>query len=157
MNKQIQEAGGVAVQQEIVIRWVSLINLLESINASFIQIRTVLTFRKQLQRLSSINQYLVKQIIYLLKPFQFIIKMIQSGSNPTLYLILPCTLSLRRAFTTFDNLLQHIKKNECQENNDNLDDQHEDEGKFIVKRTFLSCNYFFRCMLYSSTNISIIT
>ncbi len=142
MNKEIQRAGGVAVQQAIAIRWVSLINLLESINGSFIQIKAVLLSRKQHQRLSSINQDLVNQTIRLLKPFQSIIKMIQSGSNPTLYLVLPCTLSLRKALRSFDTLLQHISKSEGQETGDNHNDEQEAEGKTIVKRSPLVSNYF---------------
>jgi hypothetical protein len=67
--------------------------------------------------------------------------MIQSGTNPTLYLVLPCTLSLQKALKSFDNLLQHIGKNESQEINDNYDDE-EDEGKTIIRRTLLLCNYF---------------
>jgi hypothetical protein len=133
LNQQIQEAGGVAVQQAIVVRWVSLINLLESISTSFSQIKSVLVFRKQQQRLSGINQYLVKQMIRLLKPFQKIIKMVQSGSHPTLYLVLPCTLTLQKTLTSFDNLLQHINKYEGQETIDNFDDEHENEGKTILK------------------------
>ena len=83
--------------------------------------------------------------------------MVQLGSSPTLYLVLPCTLSLRKALTSFDNLLQHIRQHGPQETNDSFDDEHEDEGKIIVKRAFLSCNCSFRCKLYSSTNISIVT
>ena len=120
----------------------SLVNLLESINTSFIQIRTVLISRKQQQRLSGINQYLLKQIIHLLKPFQSIIIVVPSASSPTLHLVLPCTLSLRKALMSFDNLLQHIRQHGPQETSDSFDDEHEDEGKNIVKRAFLSCNCF---------------
>ncbi|CAF4106232.1 unnamed protein product, partial [Rotaria sordida] len=134
LNKEIEGAGGIAVQQAIVIRWISLINLLESINASFIQIKVVLVPRKQHQRLSGINQYLVKQTIRLLKPFQAIIKMIQSGSSPTLYLVLPCTLSLQKALKSFDNLLQHVGKYEGQEINDNYNDEQEDEGVSYIRQ-----------------------
>jgi hypothetical protein len=156
LNTQIKEAGGVGVQQAIVIRWVSLINSLESINTSFIQIRNVLISRKQQHRLSGINQYLVKQIIRLLKPFQSIIKMVQSGSKSTLYLVLPCTSSLRKALKSFDNLSQHIRLDEGQDSSESFDDEQEDEGKTIVKRIILTYNCFFRCKLYSSTNISLV-
>ncbi|CAF2911354.1 unnamed protein product [Rotaria sp. Silwood2] len=138
LNKEIEGAGGVAIQQAILIRWISLINLLESINASFIQIKVVLIPRKQYQRISGINQYLVKQTIRLLKPFKAIIKMIQSGSNPTLYLVLPCTLSLQKALKSFDNLLQHIGKYEGQELNDNYNDEQEDEGVSYIRQRILT-------------------
>jgi hypothetical protein len=72
-------------------------------------------------------------------------------------MVLSCTLSLGKALISFDNLLQHISKYEDQEISDSFDDEHEDDGKTIVKRTVLSCDCFFRCKLYSSTNISIIT
>ena len=139
MNKHIREADGVLVQQEIVVRWISLINLLESINASFTQIKMVLIPRKQHQRLSGVNQNLVKQTIRLLKPFRAVIKMIQYGSSPTLHLVLPCTLSLHKALKSLDNLLQHVNKFEGKKNNDQFNAEQEDEGKSIVKSTLYPC------------------
>lgn len=67
--------------------------------------------------------------------------MVQSGSKPTLYLVLPCTLSLRKALKSFDNLVQHICKYENHDASENFDDDQEDEGKIIKK------NVFFRVQL----------
>ncbi|CAF3384045.1 unnamed protein product [Rotaria sp. Silwood2] len=137
LNKEIQEAGGVALHQAIAIRWLSLINLLESIDTSFTQLKIILHSRKQQQRLCVINQHLVQQMIRLLKPFQSIIKMIQSGSNPTLYLVLPFTLSLRKTLKSFDNFLQHVNKYEGTEVADNFNAYHESECvSYIRERIF---------------------
>jgi hypothetical protein len=101
--------------------------------------KAILNRRKQQHGLLIINQNLVKQIIHLLKPFQSIMKMIQSGSSPTLYLVLPCTLSLRKALKSFENFLQHISQFDGEElNDDDVENYQEDEGKKIVKRVFLS-------------------
>ena len=37
-------------------------------------------------------------------------KLIQAGAKPTLYLVLPCTLTIRKVLTSFDHLLDHVKK-----------------------------------------------
>ncbi len=68
--------------------------------------------------------------------------MIQSGSNPTLYMVLPCILSLRKALNSWDNFLQHIAKYDAKEMNDNYDEEQEDEGKAIVKCALILYNYF---------------
>jgi len=105
--------------------------------------KAILNRRKQQHRLLVINQNLVKQIIHLLKPFQSIMKMIQSGSSPTLYLVLPCTLSLRKTLKSFEYFLQHIGQFEGEDlNDDDVENYQEDEGKKIVKRVFLLCNCF---------------
>ncbi|CAF1416115.1 unnamed protein product [Rotaria magnacalcarata] len=57
LNKEIQEAGGVALHQAITILWLSLINLLETIDTSFTQLKIILHSRKQQQRLCVINQH----------------------------------------------------------------------------------------------------
>lgn len=87
-----------------------------------------------------INQNLVKQVILILKPFQSIMKTIQSGSSPTLYLVLPCTLTLRKTLKSFEYFLQYVSQFEGEELNDDVEYYQEDEGKKIVKRVFLLCN-----------------
>ena len=37
-------------------------------------------------------------------------KLIQAGAKPTLYVVLPCILTIRKVLTFFDNLLDHVKK-----------------------------------------------
>ncbi|CAF3523197.1 unnamed protein product [Rotaria sp. Silwood2] len=61
--------------------------------------------------------------------------MIQSGSCPTLYLVLPCTLSLRKTLNSYEEFLQYFSKHEGKEVNEDFDGEQEDEGvKYIRQR-----------------------
>ena len=57
--------------------------------------------------------------------------MIQSGSRPTLYLVLPCTLSLRKILNSWEDL-QYFSKHEGTEINDDFDSEQEDEDTTIT-------------------------
>ena len=116
--------------QAIVIRWLSLINLLENIGSSFLQIKVALNRQKEQHQVSCINQYLVKQTVRLLRSSQSVTQMIQSGSCPTLYLVLPCTLSLRKTLDSWGELLQYFSKHESKEISDGLKDEQDDEGTY---------------------------
>jgi len=116
-----------------------LINLLESIHTSYVQTKAILSRRKQQSRVNAISQKLVEEIIRLLKPFKRIMKLVQTGTTPSLYLVLPCTLILRKILNSFDDLLAYIDRHETNANKENemeddtrsvdFDDQEEDEGK----------------------------
>ena len=105
MNKDIQNAGGVSLQQSTVVRWLSMIELLESSLLSYKQIKRVLTIRKQQSKLVVIDEKIVEGLIHLLKPFKKILKLIQIGNSPSLYMVLICTLSLRKTLSSFKNLI----------------------------------------------------
>ena len=88
--------------------------------------------------ISIISQILLEDIIRFLVPFKSILKLIQAESKPTLYLVLPCTLTICKVLNSFDNLLDHVKKYELDEKTNkalcnNVDDDtyfdfEEDEG-----------------------------
>ncbi|CAF1348577.1 unnamed protein product [Rotaria sp. Silwood1] len=71
LNKDIEDRGGVALKQESVIRWISLSNMLESIDASIELIRTILLSKSSNNQLSfklnNINVDVLKDLIILLK------------------------------------------------------------------------------------------
>ena len=69
LNKDIQKAGGVSLQQSTVVGWLSMIELLESILLSYKQTKRVLTIRKQQSKLVVIDEKIVG-LIHLLKPFK---------------------------------------------------------------------------------------
>ena len=107
MNKDIQANGGVAVKQSTVVRWLSLIDLIESLVKSYKQIKRILINRRQQAKLNKIDEYVLKQLIYLLKPFKKVLHLVQKGDGPPLYMVLLCTLSLRNALSSFDELLKY--------------------------------------------------
>jgi len=84
LNKDIQDAGGVSLQQATVVRWLSLIELLESVLRSYKQTKRVLTIRKQQSKLVVVDDKIVEGLINLLKPFKKTLKLIQTGNSPSL-------------------------------------------------------------------------
>ena len=68
--------------------------------------------------------------------------MIQSGSCPTLYLVLPCTLSLRKILNSWKEFLQYFSKHEGTEINDDFGSEQEDEGTTITNYGILLYDYF---------------
>ena len=135
MNKDIQNAGGVSLQQSTVVRWLSMIELLESILLSYKQTKRVLTIRKQQSKLVVIDEKIVEGLIHLLKPFKKTLKLIQTGNSPSLYMTLICTLSLRKTLSSFENLISStslVDNNDIDKSNPsdyNDEDITESEGK----------------------------
>ncbi|CAF4618940.1 unnamed protein product [Rotaria socialis] len=122
-NKDIQSLGGVALQQSTVIRWLSLIELLESITSSFKETKRVLINRKQQSKLNGIDEKILKQLIRLLKPFKHVLKIIQTTNTPSLHMVLVCTRMLKDKLSSFEELLKY----EAQSSTKDLDNSEEVE------------------------------
>ena len=135
MNKDIQNAGGVSLQQSTIVRWLSVIELLENILLSYKQTKCVLTIRKQQLILVVIDEKIVEGLIHLLKPLKKTLKLIQTGNSPSLYMVLICTLSLRKTLSSFKNLISStslVDNNDIDKSNpSDCDDEDitESEGK----------------------------
>jgi inorganic triphosphatase YgiF len=111
--------------QSIKVRWLSKIQLLQSIDRSFKETRKVLQAKK---KLFSIDQAMIRSLILLLRPFKHVLTVIQKGKEPSLHLVLICVLTLRKALGSFDKLVEFNNENkEPSSTNDNEieDDQYE--------------------------------
>jgi hypothetical protein len=67
----------------------------------------------------------------LLRPFKHVITVIQKGNEPSLYLVLICVLTLRKALGSFDNLVNFNKENDetsTKKHNESDDDQYDLES-----------------------------
>ena len=112
-----------------------MIELLESILLSYKQTKRVLTIRKQQSKLVVIDEKIVEGLIHLLKPFKKTLKLIQTGNSPSLYMVLICTLSLRKTLSSFENLISStslVDNNDIDKSNPsdyNDEDITESEGK----------------------------
>ena len=143
MNKDIQNAGGVSLQQSTVVRWLSMIELLESSLLSYKQTKRVLTIRKQQSKLVVIDEKIIEGLIHLLKPFKKTFKLIQIGNSPSLYMVLICTLSLRKTLSSFKSLTSStslVDNNDIDKSNpSDYDDEDitESEGKCEISYFFL--------------------
>ena len=76
---------------------------------SFKITKTILSNRGQTARLNTIDEDISKQLVYLLKPFKHMLHMIQTGSEPSLYMVLICSLTLKSALASFDEILKYQK------------------------------------------------
>ena len=136
-NRDIQLEGGFSLCQSSKVRWLSIMQLLESINRSFKETKKVLQEKK---KSFFIDRFIVKRLIYLLRPFKHIITIIQKGNEPSLYLVLICVMTLRRTLISFDNLVNFNRENDDDRNmstkkKESDDDQYdieseEPDGKF---------------------------
>jgi hypothetical protein len=95
------------IQSEV--RWLSIMQLLGSIDRSFKETKKILQEKK---KPLSIDRLVVKRLVHLLRPFKHIMTIVQKGNEPSLYLVLICVLTLRKALTSFENLVKFNKEND---------------------------------------------
>ncbi|CAF4426235.1 unnamed protein product [Rotaria magnacalcarata] len=87
LNKVIHERGGVALKQECIVRWLSMSNMLESIDTSIEHIRACLSSKTNYSfKLNNISQDVLKDLIVLLSEFKNVSTLVQTGSRPTLHI-----------------------------------------------------------------------
>ncbi|CAF3167351.1 unnamed protein product, partial [Rotaria sp. Silwood2] len=120
LNKSIQDAGGVVLKQSTVVRWLSLSNLLESIDSSYEHLRSILSRSsntKQSFKLNKINIDGLKDLIRLLSVFKDVSVLVQTGTRPSLHM----------AYIAMNKLEHHLNGNDVDENGDfiHIDDRHE--------------------------------
>ncbi|CAF1129687.1 unnamed protein product, partial [Didymodactylos carnosus] len=86
MNKEIQDNYGVALKQSNVTRWLSLSNLLESIEISIEHARSIISSKpaavKQKVCINKINTEDIKDLVCLLKPFKHVATLVQTVIDP---------------------------------------------------------------------------
>lgn len=136
MNEEIKELGGISLKQSINVRWLSLINLLESIDRSFLPIKKVLSTKK---KTFAIERETVQGLIRLLLPFKELLIKLQTGKTPSLHYVFIGIGTLQSTLSSFDALLEYEKKNKVHSEKENafsldFDDTnsfHEDEGELV--------------------------
>jgi hypothetical protein len=101
LNQKIKDAGGYALKQSTNVRWLSLIELLESIEKSSFILGKIMTGKKRF----NINMDIVRLLIRLLRPFKFIIQIIQKGTQPSFHNVLVSALTLRAALESMSSLV----------------------------------------------------
>jgi hypothetical protein len=134
-------------------------NSLESILKSFKIIKKILINKQQQRLMMNIDEKRIKQIMLLLKPFRDVMKMIQTGNSPSLYLVLLCTQTLRDVLKSYDSLVNYDENHDNHESREELDDTDEDlldelQGKSDKTKYYMSRNIFLfsRYSILSSSN-----
>lgn len=107
MNHEIENNGGRAVHQSIAIRWLSIIESLESILRSLKIIKKVLASKQQQKLVMNVDEKTIKQIILVLKPVKHVMKLIQTGNSPSLFMVLLSVETLRDAMSSYKELLNY--------------------------------------------------
>ncbi|CAF4309979.1 unnamed protein product, partial [Rotaria sp. Silwood2] len=130
LNKSIQDGGGVVLKQATIVRWLSLSNLLESIDLSYEHLRLVLsksTNSKQAFKLIKINVDGLKDLIYLLSVFKDVCILVQTGTRPSLHM----------AYIAMNKLERHLSGTDADESGEfiTIDDRH--EGTEFFRRRLL--------------------
>ncbi|CAM4798311.1 unnamed protein product [Rotaria magnacalcarata] len=121
INYEIQKNSGVALQQSNITRWISLSSLLQSIEASFEHVRSILstktTAEKQKININRINIEGLRDLVVLLKTFQDVITLIQHGDRPSLHLV----------YVGLNKLELHLSCDDIDNNGNEIiiDDRHE--------------------------------
>jgi hypothetical protein len=79
------------LQQSNVTRWLSLSSLLKSVESSIEHVRSIISIKskveKQKANLNKINIDGLKDMVILLETFHDVIKLIQTGDRPSLYMV----------------------------------------------------------------------
>ncbi|CAF4034435.1 unnamed protein product [Rotaria sp. Silwood2] len=121
LNKVIEERGGLALKQECIVRWLSLSNMLESIDASIEYIRSLLlskSFKNEWHfKLNIINIDALKDLISLLSEFKNVSLLVQTGTRPSLHM----------AYISINKLERHLNGTDADEEGEiiNIYDRHE--------------------------------
>ncbi|CAF1209747.1 unnamed protein product [Adineta ricciae] len=130
INQKIKEAGGYALKQSTNVRWLSLIELLESIEKSSNIIGRVLLGKKKF----NINMDIVRSLVRLLRPFKFIIQIIQKGCEPSFHCVLISLLTLRASLESMSSLIAYEKSHNVNGgDSDEDDDDFESDGMLFFR------------------------
>ncbi|CAF5139921.1 unnamed protein product, partial [Rotaria sp. Silwood1] len=50
----------------------------------------------------------IKQLVLVLKPVKHVVTVVQTGNSPSLHLVLLCNLTLKRALSSYESLLDYV-------------------------------------------------
>jgi hypothetical protein len=86
-NPMLEELGKPTIKQEIIIRWLSMSQLLESILSSYSTLTTIAGEKGTLHTLPSIDVSAVAAIVNLFTPWKHVMKRVQTSNTPSLHLV----------------------------------------------------------------------
>jgi hypothetical protein len=95
----------------------------------------------------NVDEKTIKQILLLLKPFQHIIKMIQTGNSPSLYMVLLCIQTLNDVTSSYQSLLNYDSAHGDNESNKELSETDDDllealEGEIAARKYYVLIHFF---------------
>ena len=93
-------SSGTTLHQSSVVRWLSLSDLLESVQKAYTSLVIMLNGSKERTRIQSVNLELVGKLVLFLNPWKIVLSELQCSNAPSLYAVLPCINYLRTELET---------------------------------------------------------
>lgn len=128
MNQKIKEADGISLKQATAVRWLSFVNLLESIDRSFQSVKKTLANK---EKTFAIERTVVQGLVRLLLPFKELLVRFQTSKTPSLHFVLIGIGMLQSTLSSFDALLEYEKRNKTHVPYENADSLHHGEANSI--------------------------
>jgi hypothetical protein len=100
--KQEQTYKFTTLHQSSIVRWLSLHDLLTSIEKAYHPLKSVLEEKQESSRIDKINMNIVSQLIKFLDPWKYVLTEIQVGNAPSLFLTLPCVGYLKQQLSKIE-------------------------------------------------------
>ena len=88
-NPALQELGKPMIKQEIVVRWISMSQLMESILSSYPSLTTIAGEKGSLHTLPVIDISIVSTIVQFFAPWKHVMEKLQASRTPTIHLVVP--------------------------------------------------------------------
>ncbi|CAF4962871.1 unnamed protein product [Rotaria sp. Silwood1] len=85
-----------------------MINLLESVLQTFKTTKRLLLARNKQSLIHDLDVLTIKQLVLVLKPVKHVVTVVQTGNSPSLHLVLLCNLTLKRALSSYESLLDYV-------------------------------------------------
>ena len=86
-NPRLEELGKVTIKQEIIVRWLTMSQLLESVLTSYSTLTSIASDKGTLHTLPSIDIPSVAAIVGLFSPWKHVVELVQTTKIPSLHLV----------------------------------------------------------------------
>ncbi|CAF4528218.1 unnamed protein product [Rotaria socialis] len=101
LNQDLEDRNALVLLQCTIVRWLSLLNCLESVNKSLITLGEIFE-EKNLNKgkLDKINVCLLNKLIDFLKPWEYVMKRVQSSKIPSIHIVTPSICIINSSLET---------------------------------------------------------
>ncbi|CAF3706922.1 unnamed protein product [Rotaria sordida] len=140
------------LHQSSVVRWLSLHELLSSIEKAYHPLKHILHEKQESSRLEKINMNIVSQLIKFLEPWKYVMNETQLSNSPSLFMTLPCIGYLKQQIIKMERTMRGGMKLFAKRASQLLESMFKIENLHVMG-TFLHPNYK---QLRNATQIQII-
>ncbi|CAF3915154.1 unnamed protein product [Rotaria sp. Silwood1] len=110
LNQDLEDRNSFVLLQCTVVRWLSLMNCLESVNKSLVPLEEIFEEKKlNKTKLNRISGHLWNKLIDFLKPWEYVMKRIQSSKTPSIHIVTPSICIINSSLETKSDDSKHDK------------------------------------------------